>query len=166
MNLTSLDQVVSKPLQVVTMFAGRGVMTPVSKDSIEYLGDGERVFRFGRGAEQSLAKRLGVTPGYMARCPADLRSVNYNYWIERTGDIGLVGRRVSDGTYDILSVARDGFVPIDNGSLVRVFIDSLQPLLKRSGLAVEDLKLVRSVQDDDTGRLIDQPGAARWSTSG
>jgi hypothetical protein len=122
-------------------------------ESVEYRDDSGRIFHFGQHAEQSLAKRLDIAPGYMARCPAELRTMNYNYWMKRSGDLGLVARRVGQGEYDILSVALSGFVPVENGTLVRMLAETLMPVLKRSGCELGDLKLVRSAQDDGTGRL-------------
>lgn len=53
-------------------------------------------FYLDEQAERSLAKYLGVSKAYLAKCPADLKSHNLNYWLRRRENAAAVIEVVGD----------------------------------------------------------------------
>lgn len=53
-------------------------------------------FYLDEQAERSLAKYLGVSKAYLAKCPADLKAHNLNYWLRRRENAAAVIEVVGD----------------------------------------------------------------------
>lgn len=63
--------------------------------TIRMSGSGEE-FAFDEQAERSLAAYLGVSKSYLAKCPADLKAHNLNYWLRRKENAAAVVESVGD----------------------------------------------------------------------
>lgn len=53
------------------------------------LADGE-TFQLDEQAERSLSQYLGISKAYLAKCPAELKAHNLNFWLQRRGNAAAV----------------------------------------------------------------------------
>lgn len=60
------------------------------------LTDSGDEFQLDEVAERSLAKYLGVSTTYLAKCPPDLKATNLNYWLQKRGYAAAVVEATGD----------------------------------------------------------------------
>lgn len=85
---------------------------------------GVREFPFDAQAERALAKYLGVSTSYLAKCPPDLKAYNLNYHLNAKPGIGLTAEILGD---KLVSFHRPGLPVLGIHPVADVIVDAMHP---------------------------------------
>lgn len=86
--------------------------------------DGLIEFPFDEQAERTVAKYLGISKSYLAKCPPDLRAYNINSWLRAKPNGAAVIESVGD---KLISIHRPGLVILPLREVANVITDAMNP---------------------------------------
>lgn len=87
------------------------------------LASGEE-FAFDEQAERSLARYLGVSKAYLAKCPPDLKAHNLNYWLRRRENAAAVIESTGDHW---VTIHKPGLLILPLSQVADIIITTMDP---------------------------------------
>lgn len=87
------------------------------------VGDREE-FQFDNLTERALAKYLGISTSYLAKCPPDLKAHNINSWLRAKPNAGAVVETVGD---KFVAIHKPGLVILPLREVADVITNSMNP---------------------------------------
>lgn len=98
----------------------------VSADGSEFVAisdNGDRLnFGLDEEIERSMGKFLGVPPGYIEKCPGNLKAINLNHWINQSEDARALIVHNAEAASSFLDPDKHAILPSDvAGVISRVF---------------------------------------------
>jgi hypothetical protein len=100
------------------------------------MADGE-TFQLDEQAERSLAQYLGISKAYLAKCPADLKSMNLNYWLQRRGNAAAVIEATDENW---VTIHKPGLLILPLARVAEVVTETMDPDYEIVSLIRNDTK--------------------------
>lgn len=108
------------------------------------LSSGEE-FQFDEQAERSLAKYLGVSRAYLAKCPPELKAHNLNFWLQRRGGAAAVVEATDEHW---VTIHKPGLLILPLGRVADVVTATLDPNYEIVSLIRNDTRFHLDVATD------------------
>ena len=100
------------------------------------MGDGEN-FRFDEQAERSLARYLGVSKAYLAKCPPELKAHNLNYWLQRRANAAAVIEATDEHW---VTIHKPGLLILPLARVAEVITETMEPSYEVVHLVRDDTR--------------------------
>lgn len=125
---------------------------------------GVQAFAFDEQLERSLARYLGVSKSYLAKCPPDLKATNLNYWLDAKPNVTAVAEVVGD---HVINFHRPGLVILPVREVADVITTAMEPtdevvnLIRNESQFHIDIMTPHHVEVDPDERIDDRARGER-----